>query len=1197
MCYFGLAQRFKIEVPPFKIVCSLLTYGDDCADSVRPGFDWFGHTNRQTFFNDFNIIYTMAEKDQESRPFISLNELSFLKRKPVYNSDTDLMMAPLDEYSIFKSLQFLTRSILTPEESVGVNADNALAAWFQHGRVIYETRSKLLREVLIRHDLYHFSKWADRTYDDFLREWKSKYQEGMPAICLEHPGRKTQECDDGIDYDALLAVKLGNMLGAYRCEAISPVEIPLLRGGDADHNTSSIFQAGTCLGSCECNNLYPKQNKDKHRMMSPVPVMDGKERTQLVGDVNLKTSRPKMVKQRSQKSLFKPLTKNDIDMILLDDVDQCGPDFSEISVPPEIRKPTLEEINAMYAQWVRDNHNATPIRTNATEIAHDEPMYDPPVFAAYTEDKPFIFQAGTATTTPTTQATTNAGTVVFSDTPSNVVNVVEGVMDDTRYLAANAADGMAAFLSRPVLVQTVTVAVGANTYVDFNPWKRFIDNKRVINRLVNYNNLRAKLHVKFLINGNGFYYGKLIASYLPLRASDGLEHNHTTASPANICLATQRPHIFLDPCMSTGGQLDLPFFFWKDALNIPAMDWDQMGQIFIESINPLRNANGSTADLTITVFAWMSEVVLDSPTLVVPTNLIPQAGEYKEQDIISRPASVISNAAIAISPMLGSLSPFAMAVANSAGMVASMAKAFGYSRPTTVVQPMKMMPRHICNLANYDVVDNGTKLSLDVKNEVTVDTRVMGLAGKEETSFTYLASINNYLRSTQWLSTQITGTKLTTIRAWPLHRVAHGTLVASAYPSYALPTFDFAYWTGTFVLKIEVVASSFHKGRLQIVYDPNTTDAAPESNIQHTYIMDISDTKELVIDIPWSQSRTFLNTPPTWPSQSYTDTGLDIAGSNVFANGQIAIYVLNELTVPSTSTQPIEINVYGSFKDDFKVMCPERSYTDAVFRNLTTQAGAMETDCAEDCQMPNDTSVEYSAGGDQRSSHQLAVYAGESITTFRALWKRPHLLYVLPKNTVANTLTTYFFPLRAKPRGNVPTFTNYNQVTNCGLTVVAYAYAGWRGSVRYKCVTQGPRSQVSFYPSVYAGSGFGAISRVLNYVYGTTTTVNDLARAMFSLAAPNRANRCQEMQNSQHQPMTEAEYPYYSLNRFFPHRNLGFELQSGERLVNMEVISYELSATGQHEVYASTGEDFQVGFFTGLPLLATFSSPAPPVAA
>nr|ULF99985.1 MAG: hypothetical protein [Marnaviridae sp.] len=1192
ICYFGLSNKLRIVAPPFKYVCSLMTYGDDCADSVRPGFDWFSHTNRQAFFEDFNIIYTMAEKDQASVPFITLGELSFLKRRPKFNPDTGLLMAPLEESSIFKSLQYLTRSTLTPEESVGQNVDNALAAWFQHGREVYEKRVPCLRKIMIDADLKHYSKWLDRSYDDFLWEWRQKYQAGQPAIRLEHPGRKTQECCDDIDYDDMLASKLGDMLGACHHEAVSPVETPLFRGGEADHITSSECQAGTCLIDHEIFNLYPKFNTMKNNTKSPAKA-DVEEATPLVGDINLEKSQ-KLIKQKHYKNLKNTKTHKKQESI------NSLEGISSVRGESPNPKLTIEEINALYAEWARENFNQTPLPTNDVGSHADrDAMFDPPIFVGHIDDKKkkddFTVQAGTSTTSPSTQGVTSSGTMVFSDTDANVVNSVHGVMDDTRYLTANAADGMALFLSRPLLIQTVTVAVGGNTYVDFNPWKRFIENKRVINRINNYNNLRARLHVKFLINGNGFYYGKLIASYLPLRAVDNLEHDHTVASPANICLATQRPHIFLDPCMSTAGQLDLPFFFWKDALNIPTSDWNNMGQIFLESINPLRNANGSTADLTITVFAWMSEVTLDSPTLSTSTALVAQAGEYGESDIISRPASVLSNAAAAIAPALGSLGPFAMAVSSSAGLVASVAKACGYSRPVDVSQPTKMNPRHIANLANYDVIDNSTKLALDSKNEVTVDTRVMGLAGAEETSFTFLASISNYLRSVQWTSTQLTGTKLGSVRAWPLHRIAHGTLVASAYPSYALPTFDFAYWTGTFVMKIEIVCSSFHKGRLQIVYDPNNTDVAPETNIQHTYIMDISDTKELVIEIPWSQSRTFLNTPPTWPSQAITDTGLDATGSSVFANGQISIYVLNELTVPSASTLPIEINLYGSFKDDFKVMCPERAYTNAVFRNLTTQAGMQ--DCAEDCQMPDDTAVEYSAGGDQRSDKQLAVYAGESITSFRALWKRPSLLYIFPKNAVANTSTTYIFPIRPKPRGNVPTFTNYNTPLNCGLTLTSYAYAGWRGSLRYKCVTQAQRSQTSMYSSVFPGFGFGTVARSINYAFGTTTTINDLARAMAVLASPNRANKAQELQNSQHQPNIEAEIPFYSLNRFFPHRNIGFELQTGERIVNVEVQSLDSATTGQHEIYTCTGEDFQVGFFTGLPLMATFADPAPPVAA
>ena len=95
ICYFGLARQLNLKVPPFKAVSSLMTYGDDCADSVRPGFDWFNHTNRQEYFAKHNIVYTMAVKDQDSVPFINIYELSFLKRTPRYDEELDAVLGSL----------------------------------------------------------------------------------------------------------------------------------------------------------------------------------------------------------------------------------------------------------------------------------------------------------------------------------------------------------------------------------------------------------------------------------------------------------------------------------------------------------------------------------------------------------------------------------------------------------------------------------------------------------------------------------------------------------------------------------------------------------------------------------------------------------------------------------------------------------------------------------------------------------------------------------------------------------------------------------------------------------------------------------------------------------------------------------------------------------------------------------------------
>lgn len=235
ICYFGLAKKLNIEVPPFKTVSSLMTYGDDCADSVRPGFDWFNHTNRQEFFAKHNIVYTMAVKDQDSVPFINIYELSFLKRTPRYDEEMDAVLGPLDETSIFKSLQFITKSQLSALESAAVNMDNALAAWFFHGREKYEARSAIAFEILEDYDLIPYSRCYKMTYDDFRLLWMSRYRTGLPPIEIhpDPPGCKAQ--DGGVldDYDEQYMRGLRKLLDACAHQVTLPVGVPLFRGDDS----------------------------------------------------------------------------------------------------------------------------------------------------------------------------------------------------------------------------------------------------------------------------------------------------------------------------------------------------------------------------------------------------------------------------------------------------------------------------------------------------------------------------------------------------------------------------------------------------------------------------------------------------------------------------------------------------------------------------------------------------------------------------------------------------------------------------------------------------------------------------------------------------------------------------------------------------------------------------------------------------
>jgi hypothetical protein len=133
---------------------------------------------------------------------------------------------------------------------------------------------------------------------------------------------------------------------------------------------------------------------------------------------------------------------------------------------------------------------------------------------------------------------------------------------------------LANFFERPIQVANLTwtpLQVSAFTSI-LDPWSLFFSNKRVINRINNYALMRANLHVKFMINGNGFYYGRLMADYAPLPGLDSVT-DYSTLPQDNIVQASQRMKTFIDPSMCCSTELYLPFVYQKDAVAIPTADW------------------------------------------------------------------------------------------------------------------------------------------------------------------------------------------------------------------------------------------------------------------------------------------------------------------------------------------------------------------------------------------------------------------------------------------------------------------------------------------------------------------------------------------------------------------------------------------------------------------------------------------------
>jgi hypothetical protein len=185
------------------------------------------------------------------------------------------------------------------------------------------------------------------------------------------------------------------------------------------------------------------------------------------------------------------------------------------------------------------------------------------------------------------------------------------------------------FFRRPIKIQEFEWATSLALAQDFNPWLDYFSNARVNARLQNFNLLRCKLHLKIVINGNGFQYGRAVLAYNPLDTYDDLS-THSALVPADLVQTTQLPHVYLDPTTSMGGEMVLPFYYHKNYLNIPSRDWEEMGQCYLRSLNDLKHANGATDVVTISVFAWAEDV---SMSVLTNQNYTPQAGVETDEAI------------------------------------------------------------------------------------------------------------------------------------------------------------------------------------------------------------------------------------------------------------------------------------------------------------------------------------------------------------------------------------------------------------------------------------------------------------------------------------------------------------------------------------------------------------------------------------
>lgn len=466
---------------------------------------------------------------------------------------------------------------------------------------------------------------------------------------------------------------------------------------------------------------------------------------------------------------------------------------------------------------------------------------------------------------------------------------------------------LAEWFRRPVKIKTYNWIEGTSLFDNFDPWELYFSNPEILAKLKGFSRMQATLHIKLTINASPYQYGAGILSYKPFTdAIDGFAGGKVDANltgltsggtvPGNLIVKTCRPNVMFYPQFSKGCEMVLPFCYYKNWINLDTAltEVKNLGRLNIYSpVNLLTTGASTVNPVSITIFAWCDMHRVSGPSYAL------QAGEdeYQERPI-STAMSAMSTLARSVS-MVPSLRPYAMASSSVLSSMGDAARWFGYSNPPVIADVHAMRPNYMASYASPEVCVQHEKLSLDPKNEVTVDSRTVGLDGVDHMAISHIIGRDIAFGVTAWGATTTSTTCLAVIHVSPMvytSRTYSGAVTTLSVksiqmtPSCQIGTL-FDLWHGPIKYKFSAIASQFHRGRLLVSYDPdgfkdNYTSAAYTGPRTISKIWDITENPSFEFEVPWMAPSAFLKTG-------------GLAGVTTATTGQNLIY-LNPTSLPGT---------------------------------------------------------------------------------------------------------------------------------------------------------------------------------------------------------------------------------------------------------------------------------------------------------
>lgn len=704
------------------------------------------------------------------------------------------------------------------------------------------------------------------------------------------------------------------------------------------------------------------------------------------------------------------------------------------------------------------------------------------------------------------------------DSGTNIVPMVSGVKSS-----------ITDWFSRPQLIQTLPWIEGGTINTSIAPLAQFFDPSLTSNwdKLKGYSRLRGNLHLKIELNASPFHYGALNVSWAPLTTEQG----NSTAGKINYdCLnsfsgasistygdfqkgttsalmrASQRLNGFLYPQDCNTLDFNIPFLYPKEFIELRSFPYTdssyssnslelfQFGSLMFNTAVPLQVAQALTGGIvTINVFAWMTDVELEGPSLVLTSGLASAAGEVM--------------ASFKTVPVIGGYLAKAGAISKASAKVMSLLGMSNLPDETSAKScQLTVMPA----FSSPEIDTNSRYLGLAPHSGLTMAPTE---SWSDELQIDQFGKTPTYLGTATWTISNAKGTSIFQANVTPENYLLESVSGSAGGVTHAVTSTPSCYissmfgqWRGKVKYHFTAVASQFHRGRLRFYYDSSVSVPFKEGFI-FSKVWDITETKNFEFEVPFTSATELLALAhPQYSCTELTTYNFKVAGSSNslrtldprFHNGQVKLEVLNQLLGPNAVG--VYINCFISIEGlEFAEPCQPGTFVAAG--NIRPGVSSLNY-----LTLSHDFVTTASDVPSDHKPFNAEIYNGEKIVSLRTLLHRSSEYTDLsaPPTTITTTgiggwlagrLTIPRDPLSPGEHtygttasrvsdtaatkfsnnlalSNVVVSTNdvgYNYVSMTPFVFLKAMFAGYRGSFRWKFYTDAPAmfpGNTTTYPNV-----------------------------------------------------------------------------------------------------------------------------------